>query len=544
MKEGDFEEQVEPHPPARQTTRPQARRVAHNPRLWLVSLLSTLIGMTLFEWVKQHLYPNISPWESQAASIVFITLIATLVSRFALRRFEALRESGRQEAVLRRTLEEQINYQKQTEKRLRESEERFRIMCDAAPVMIWMSGTDKRCTYFNQPWLEFTGRTLEQEFGDGWSEGVQSEDRLYCLNTYTHTFDARQPFILEYRLRRADGEYRWILDNGIPRYTPSGEFAGYIGSCIDITERKRMEGQLRIAAQVFENSHEGILITDADTHIISVNRAFSEITGYSAEDALRQNPSFLRSGRHDPDFYRDLWATLNATGAWQGEIWNRRKKGDIYPQWLTITTLPDTADRPLHYIGSFIDLSAHYEAEQRIRLALHDPLTGLASRTLLHERLTHAIAAARRTREQVATLFLDLDGFKNTNDSLGHGVGDKLLQAVAGRLRACVREEDVLARLGGDEFVVALGGLKEVQYATTVAKKILKELAVPYTIDGQELVVTASIGISAYPKDGVESETLIKHADAAMYLAKRLGRDRYAFYRSTARAHRAGMSGL
>lgn len=302
MKEGDFGEQVEPHPPASQTAKPQARRVARNPRLWLVTLLSTLIGMTLFEWVKQHLYPNISPWESQAGSIVFITLIATLVSCFALRRFEALRESGRQEAVLRRTLEEQINYQKQTEKRLRESEELFRIMCDAAPVMIWMSGTDKRCTYFNQPWLEFTGRTLEQEFGDGWSEGVQSEDRPYCLNTYTHTFDARQPFILEYRLRRADGEYRWVLDNGIPRYTPSGEFAGYIGSCIDITERKRMEGQLRIAAQVFENSHEGILITDADTRIISVNRAFSEITGYSAEDALRQNPSFLSSGRHDPDF--------------------------------------------------------------------------------------------------------------------------------------------------------------------------------------------------------------------------------------------------
>ena len=371
----------------------------------MLILLSTLIGMTLFEWVKQHLYPNISPWESQAVTIVFITLIATLVSCFALRRFEALGESGRQEVALRRTLGEQINYQKQTEKQLRESEERFRIMCDAAPVMIWMSGTDKRCTYFNQPWLEFTGRTLEQEFGDGWSEGVQPEDLSYCLNTYAQTFDARQPFILEYRLRRADGEYRWILDNGIPRYTPSGEFAGYIGSCIDITERKRMEGQLRIAARVFETSHEGILITDADTHIISVNRAFSEITGYSAEDALGQNPSFLRSGRHDPDFYRHLWATLNATGTWQGEIWNRRKNGDVYPQWLTITTLPDTAGRPLHYIGSFIDLSAHYEAEQRIRLALHDPLTGLAGRTLLHERLNHTIAAARRTQEQVAMLF-------------------------------------------------------------------------------------------------------------------------------------------
>jgi diguanylate cyclase (GGDEF)-like protein len=244
-----------------------------------------------------------------------------------------------------------------------------------------------------------------------------------------------------------------------------------------------------------------------------------------------RKPSLLRSGRHDDAFYQALWTTLDEAGVWQGEVWNRRRNGEVYPVWQNITAVRDGEGRVTQYIGIFSDITEKKLSEDRIqRLAHYDVLTGLPNRLLFNERCQHALRRAKRERHQVALLFLDLDRFKHINDSLGHPAGDRLLRAVADRLRAAVREEDTVARLGGDEFVVILEDLSEAQDAALVSRKLLKALGEPFLLDGRELHITPSIGISLYPRDGGDVTALVKNADAAMYRAKEAGRNNYQFY--------------
>jgi diguanylate cyclase (GGDEF)-like protein/PAS domain S-box-containing protein len=228
---------------------------------------------------------------------------------------------------------------------------------------------------------------------------------------------------------------------------------------------------------VFGGSHEGILITDRDGLIVAVNPAFTEITGFTAEEMIGSNPSVLSSGRHDPAFYRAMWEALTTTGYWQGEIWNRRKSGEVYPEWLAISAVPDEQGRLVNYIGVFSDVTGRKAAEEHIEfLALHDPLTRLPNRKLLLERLDSAVAAARRAGRRVGLLFVDLDDFKTINDSLGHLAGDEVLQQVADRLRCCVREADTLARFGGDEFMVVASDIHAPGDAAVVAEKLIDAL--------------------------------------------------------------------
>jgi diguanylate cyclase (GGDEF)-like protein/PAS domain S-box-containing protein len=316
-----------------------------------------------------------------------------------------------------------------------------------------------------------------------------------------------------------------------PLQDASGEFAGFLSMGQDMTERERAAEQLRLAGEVFENASEGIVVTDASAAILSVNRAFTAITGYSAEEVSGQNPRFLASGQHDRAFFEGLWGTIAQTGHWQGEVWNRRKDGEAYPQWLSITTVRNDAGEATHHIGVFSDISERKAADERVRfLAQHDPLTSLPNRALIMDRLEHALASALRSGNRVALLFVDLDRFKTVNDSLGHHVGDRLLQHVAERLRECVRETDTVARLGGDEFLVLLPELRTMQGASDVAEKVLRTLAAPATVEGHELTISPSIGISVYPTDGANGETLLKNADAAMYHAKERGRNNFQFY--------------
>ncbi|MBS4097432.1 MAG: EAL domain-containing protein [Sulfuricella sp.] len=289
--------------------------------------------------------------------------------------------------------------------------------------------------------------------------------------------------------------------------------------------------ELQLAAKVFDGSIEGILISTADNTIVSVNRAFSEITGYSAEEVLGQNPRLLNSGRQSQVFYRDMWDSLNKTGHWQGEIWNRRKNGEIFPQWLTISVLRDEAGEVNHYIALCTDISQRKFDEERIeRLAYYDPLTDLPNRVLLQDRLARVLANAQRNHRAAAILMLDLDRFKNINESLGHGVGDAVLQAVAERLRTNVRDADTVARLGGDEYLVVLADIDDAQDVAVVAKKVLDSFAAPISVGDRELGVSLSIGISVYPNDGEDQQTLMKNADSAVYSAKQAGRNTYQFY--------------
>lgn len=295
------------------------------------------------------------------------------------------------------------------------------------------------------------------------------------------------------------------------------------------------ETSLRQAATVFESTREGVIVTDLQTRILSVNRAYTEITGYSEDEVLGRRPDILHSGRQDPSFYQTLWANIATVGHWQGEIWNRRKNGEIYPQLLSISTVFDSDGQPSHYVGVMTDISRLKQSEASLEYLIHyDPLTHLPNRRLVQLRLQHALEQSERHGHRLAVLFLDLDHFKNVNDSLGHPHGDELLAAIAWRLRTRLREEDTLGRLGGDEFLILMEHLAQPEGAAEVARTLLELLESPFVLaSGPELYIGASIGISLYPDDGDSVTELVKYADVAMYQAKEEGRNTFRFYTPT-----------
>ncbi|MEW5722344.1 MAG: EAL domain-containing protein [Thermodesulfobacteriota bacterium] len=299
----------------------------------------------------------------------------------------------------------------------------------------------------------------------------------------------------------------------------------------DVTERKKHEEQLLLMAGVFENTIEGIFITDAQGDIQTVNPAFTTITGYSGEEAVGRNPRLLKSGRHEPEFYRAMWEELLATGRWRGQVWNRRKSGEAYPQWLSITAIPDSRGQTAHYVAVFHDITDIKHKEETIKYqAEHDPLTGLPNRALFNDRLAMTLARAERNREMAALLFVDLDDFKTINDTKGHAVGDLLLKEAAQRLKNCLRSEDTVARLGGDEFLIILPEVAGRGQAAQAASRIVETISAPFFISGHELHVGASLGLTLFPLDARDPETLVKCADMAMYRAKELGKNNFQVY--------------
>ncbi|MGV8990643.1 MAG: putative bifunctional diguanylate cyclase/phosphodiesterase [Thiobacillus sp.] len=300
-------------------------------------------------------------------------------------------------------------------------------------------------------------------------------------------------------------------------------------------EKQAVKSDLRIAASAFE-AQEGLMITDAEGVIMRVNQAFTDSTGYAAEDVIGLTPRFLRSGRHDEDFYRTMWEAISQKGSWQGEIWDRRKNGEIYPEWLTISAVKNDDGVITHYVGSHIDITERKAAEDKIRqLAFYDPLTQLPNRLLLLDRMQRALALSARSGRDGALLFIDMDNFKAINDTQGHAMGDLLLQLVAERLTSCVRESDTVARLGGDEFVVMLEslGMHPIEVAAKaeeVGEKILVALNQPYQLDTQVSRSSSSIGATLFSGERLESEELLKQADIAMYQAKKAGRNTLRFF--------------
>jgi diguanylate cyclase (GGDEF)-like protein/PAS domain S-box-containing protein len=278
---------------------------------------------------------------------------------------------------------------------------------------------------------------------------------------------------------------------------------------------------------------EGVVVTDVNSQIISVNPAFTEITGYEAAEAVGRKPSMLRSDHHGEDFYGELWGTLLRNGRWQGEIWNRRKNGEAYLEWLTINMIAGLDGQPQGYIGVFHDITEIRAKDEHIRhMAFHDALTGLPNRLLLADRLGHGISHAARSDRRLAVMLLDLDAFKGINDTLGHDVGDLLLRTAADRMVECLRTSDTVARMGGDEFVVFLEEVEELEYCAAVAKKLIAALSKPMNIGDHTVQIGASIGIACYPDDGGDGIELLQHADTAMYAAKSAGRGTYRFFQS------------
>ena len=654
---------------------------------------------------------------------------------------------------------------------------------DNGQVLIWMAGLDKGCYYFNKPWLWFRGKTLEEEFGNGWSKGVHTEDFERCLKVYNTAFDKHEKFSIVYRLLRHDGVYRWILDEGAPRFDAQGQFIGYIGHCLDvteteqaiklanvteqklkesenrfhtlmenipsiavqgytlegkvifwneasqrlygyskkealsgnllsliipeemqedvkgamewmsksgesipagelllqrkdgsrvpvfsshglvkyidappelfcldidlseqkkaqdalrdsedrfkalhnasfggitihdkglildcnqglskisgysvneligmdgllliaknsrdivmlniqsgyekpyevfglhkegfeyplrlearvipyrgknvrvvefrdITEEKKAQEELRLAASVFTQAREGILISDASGIIIKVNDAFAKITGYSHDEVIGKRPSILKSGRHDDTFYADMWKALVEKDHWYGEIWNRRKNGEVYVEMLTISAIKNAYGQTSQYMALFSDISIAKEHERQLEyIAYHDALTTLPNRMLLGDRLRQGMAQTKRHSKKLVISYLDLDGFKIINDCYGHEVGDKLLIALSLKMKQLLREGDTLARLGGDEFVLVFSDMEDIKTSIPMLQRMLTTIAEPLAIDGLSLQVSASIGVTFYPQEEeMEADQLLRQADQAMYQAKLAGKNRY-----------------
>jgi len=334
----------------------------------------------------------------------------------------------------------------------------------------------------------------------------------------------------ESQYRRQDGSLFWALVSGYA-LDPLRPHEGSIWVYADITARKEAEQKLRLSATVLEHIADGVMVIDADGVIVAVNPAFTRITGYAEQEALGRASSFTRSGRHDAHFYEDLWAELIASGFWRGEIWNLRKNGEIYLEWLTVSAVRDSVGATTHFVGVFSDITVVKQSQEKLdHMAHHDSLTALPNRLLFHDRLHHALQRATREQEELAILFIDLDRFKNVNDTLGHHIGDELLKQVALELAAKLREGDTLARLGGDEFIVLLENVDGQYGASLVAEKLVALFERPFIVAGHELFVTCSVGISLFPHDAVDLNMLIRNADVAMYQAKARGRNGYRFY--------------
>ena len=337
-------------------------------------------------------------------------------------------------------------------------------------------------------------------------------------------------FSEERHYRRQDGSLFWALVSGCA-LDPLRPAEGSIWVYADITARKEAEEKLRLSATVLEHIADAVMVVDIEGVIVAVNPAFTQITGYTEAEAVGQHSSLTRSERHDELFYETMWDELIASGFWRGEIWRRRKNGDIYLEWLTISAVRDTRALTTHYVGVCSDITVIKQAQEKLdHLAHHDPLTALPNRLLFHDRLQHALLRAARDGEQLAILFIDLDRFKNVNDTLGHHIGDELLQQVAAQLSARLRDGDTLARLGGDEFIVLLEKIDGQYGATQVAEKLVSMFEQPFLVAGHELFVTCSVGVSLFPDDAQDLNMLIRNADVAMYQAKARGRNGYRFY--------------
>ncbi|SCY80095.1 bifunctional diguanylate cyclase/phosphodiesterase [Pseudomonas sp. NFACC37-1] len=423
-----------------------------------------------------------------------------------------------------------ISQLKETQQQLQTSEEKFAKAFHASPdglllsrqsdgLLIEVNEGFSRITGFNSA-LSVDRSTLDLGIWVNLNERKQMLDLL-----------KRDGFVRDFscHIRRNDGQIRLCEVSSRP--LPIGNEDCMLTIARDITERHLMQEKLQQAATVFESTAEGVLITDTQQHISAVNRAFTEITGYSETEALGHTPRLLASGLHDSAFYAAMWHQLTAEGHWQGEISNRRKNGELYPSWLTISAVRNRDRQITHFVAVFADISSLKHAQARLDYqAHHDPLTGLPNRTLFESRLLAALNGQQENGGQGAVLFLDLDRFKHINDSLGHPVGDLLLKGIAVRLREQLRDIDTVARLGGDEFIILLPGLQQPSDAEHIAQKLLNCFTAPFQAGEHEFFISASIGTSLYPQDGCDVATLVKNADAAMYRSKAKGRNRVESY--------------
>jgi len=435
-----------------------------------------------------------------------------------------------------RQLHAQNRVRQKVQQALALSEERWKFALEGSGDGVWDRDLVTGKVVFSKRYKEIYGFAPDEleDHDEQWDARVHPDDLPQALAEREAYFKGdTTSYVNERRMQCKDGSWKWVLSRGmVVARDASGKPLRMIGTHNDITDRHEREQESQLAASVLQSMAEAVTVTDARANIISVNPAFSTITGYAAEEVIGRNPKVLASGRHSQAFYLNMWQQLDAQGSWQGEICNRRKNGRSYFEWLSIKRVTDSKGAVTHFVAVFSDISARKANEQRMkRLAHFDPLTDLPNRTLFADRLHQGIAQSQRERKQMALMFVDLDKFKPVNDDLGHAVGDALLKAVAERLLKCVqRDSDTVARIGGDEFVVLMLEMRTIQDVMTVALKIRDALAQPFDLAAHMISISASIGVAVYPEHGLDGVTLMNHADAAMYHSTSAGRNQVMLF--------------
>ena len=435
-----------------------------------------------------------------------------------------------------------ITEQERAEEALRASENRFRLMFErTADALLIMDPQSGYFVDYNQAAADMLRLPQTKQTPD-----TQERPRLHpvelspALQPDGRTSEEKAREMVATALENGSHRFEWIHRSDYREDFPAevlltpvlmGDKRVIITTWRDITERKQFEEKLKLAASVFVHAREGITITDASGTIIEVNAAFTAITGYSRTEAVGQNPRILRSERQSAEYYAAMWRSLNEKGHWSGEIWNRRKNGEIYAEMLTISAVRDAAGKVQNYVALFVDITPIKEHQRQLEhIAHYDALTNLPNRVLLADRMQQAMAQCQRRNQMLAVVYLDLDGFKAVNDHHGHDVGDSLLITIAQRMKAALRDGDTLARIGGDEFVAVLGDLAQAQDCEPVLGRLLLASATPALVGEISLHVSASIGVTLFPQDAADADQLMRHADQAMYQAKQSGKNRYHLF--------------
>ena len=424
-----------------------------------------------------------------------------------------------------------ITERKHAEELLRESEARYRRLVEKSPDTLYVFSSKFGGIYYSNRAEELLGYSLNYLHAHPflWKESIHPDDQASIAKTIEDSGSGNQ-FALEYRLRDSQGNWKWVYDRSIQTTDKDGEVL-IEGLVTDITERKRSEERLNLTARVFANTLDGILITDKELNIVEINASFTRITGYSRDEVIGKNPRILESGQHDRTFYAQMWESINTYGHWVGEIWDRRKNGEVFPEMLTISTVKNELGAVVSYVGVFSDITHIKQHQKQLEHAAHyDALTGIPNRLLLASLMKQALAHAKRSNTLMAVCYLDLDGFKPINDSFGHDIGDKILIEVARRIEGEIRGDDTVARLGGDEFVILLVGIERTEECAHSLNRLLATIGRPIEAGGRSFSLSASIGLTLYPIDDEDADTLLRHADQAMYIAKQSGKNRHVMY--------------
>ena len=467
--------------------------------------------------------------------LLVVGLMFTFAFSYAVYLAQTARQRKQEIEKTNHKLTTEIKERKLTEDALRKSDARWQFALEGSQEGVWDWNIVTNEVFFSKQWKEMLGYQ-EGDFSnslDEWDKRVHIDDKEQAYLDINAHFENKTPFYEnEHRLLCKDDSYKWILARGkIVSWTDDGKPLRMIGTHTDITERKISEEQLRLSSRVFTSTNEGITITDNNGTIIDVNPAFCSITGYDRDEIIGKSPKILGSGRQGPEFYADMWKSINTNGYWQGEIWNRKKNGTLYAEFLTISSLLDKDGNVQHYVGMFSDITLNKHQQEKITLMAHyDVLTQLPNRILLNDRFTQAVAHSKRNKTLLAVCFLDLDNFKPVNDTYGLEVGDQLLIEVANRIKTNLRDEDTASRQSGDEFALLLGNIESFSHYEKMLDRILFSLSQPFLIEDQSISISASIGVSLYPIDNSDLDTLMRHADQAMYHAKSAGKNKYHLF--------------